>query len=251
MAHRISEMLQEQEGEGWFARTFVAHAPLIVAIFANFVVVISDVRAYDVVYRLTTSWWKALAASLACAIPFIIWEIAWQYNHTTDSWRKTSLGMAGLAFGMSIFLGVADFLYTSVEWANLILVSVVIATGIHTVVGFLYFYNDPDVARRRRKAQSLAKMLDHETNANVAEQLLESGRGLLGVIEALKQQYDPEDVERVMAILAGRKVEAPPKKAQGRIRPPVAVMANETDAPGELRPTNPIRPAPKRENGSN
>jgi hypothetical protein len=84
---------------------------------------------------------------------------------------------------------------------------VVIATGLHTVIGFLYYYNDPDVARKRRKAQSLAAMVDQELNAQVAENLLQNGNALLGTIAKLESQYSPEEVDAVLRILRGEKQE--------------------------------------------
>ena len=213
---KVADLLQESGGDGWFQDTIVAHAPTIMGIFANLVVIFADYRAYDVVFQLTGSWWKAASASLACAIPFILWEIGWQYNHTTDNWRKISLAMAALAFATSLFLGVADFLGFQGVWADWLLGGVVIVTGIHTAVGFLYYYNDPDVARRRHKAQTLATMLDQEENAAVAEQLLKSGSDLLAIINQMENQYDPEDVEMVMNIVQGKKKGKPTEQRGGR-----------------------------------
>lgn len=202
--NKISDLLQTEE-QNWFQKYVVSNAPSIIGIFANLVVIIADIRAYDVVYNLTGSWWKALSASLACAVPFILWEIGWQYNHTTDFWRKVSLVMAGLAFATSIFLGIADYLNFTGEWTNYLLGGVIVLTGIHTVFFLLYYYNDPDVARRRNKSRALGTMLDQQTNAEVARQLLEDGRNVLGVMKELEKEYDPDDVATVMAILQGKK----------------------------------------------
>lgn len=224
---KVSDLLVQSNNEGFFERVIVANAPLIMGWFANIVVIIADVRAYDVVYRLTDSWWKALSASLACAIPFILWEIAWQYNHTTESWRKWSLAMAGFAFVTSLFLGVADFLNFTGIWTDWLLGGVVVATGIHTVMGFLYYYNDPDVARRRFKAQALGAMQDQELNAQVAAHLLESGEGLLAVIEALGRKHDPDEVEKVLNILQGKKADKPSRKQLTTTR----AYASDTEKP--------------------
>lgn len=201
---KIADLLGNNDSN-WFQDKVVGNAPVIIAVFANFVVIFADIRAYDVIYQLTGSWWKALSASLACAIPFILWEIGWQYNHTTDAWRTWSLVMAGVAFFTSIFLGVADYLQFTGEWTDILLGGVVVLTGLHTVMGFLYYYNDPDVARKRHKAQAIGMMLDQQTNARVAEELLKNGRDLLGVMKELEKEYDPEDVETVMRILQGKK----------------------------------------------
>jgi hypothetical protein len=204
MAKKISDFLIDEQQESWTGK-IVNNAPLIIGWFSNIVVVIADVRAYDVVYNLTGSVWKALSASLACAIPFVLWEIGWQYNHTTEGWRKGSLFMAGVAFATSIFLGVADYLnFDGKYWTDILLGGVVVLTGVHTVVGFLYYYNDPDVARRRRKAQALASMEDREMNAKVAEQLLANGSSLLEQIDALKQRFDPEEVDKILDLLRGK-----------------------------------------------
>ena len=114
---KVSDLLQNQNEENWFERNIISNAPLIMAVFANIMVIVADVRVYDVIYRLTDSWWKALSSSAACAIPFLLWEIAWQYNSTTDNWRVVSLCMAGIAFCTSIFLGVADFLGFDGAWS--------------------------------------------------------------------------------------------------------------------------------------
>lgn len=230
--------LFEDERESVWQKWVVGNAPTIVAIFANFVVIVSDIRAYDVIYQLTGSLWKALAASLACAAPFIIWEIAWQYNHTSDQWRTVSLLMAGLAFGTSLVLGVADYIVTDPDnvLAAWLLGGVVITTGLHTVVGFLYYYNDPDVARRRRKAQALGMMQDQQLNAEVAKTLLENGRGILGIIGQLEREFDPEDVEKILSMLRGKKSDMP-RKEMKRSQPP-AMPAMATDVKREqINPT--------------
>lgn len=245
---KISDFLQEQKGN-WFDDYVVANAPLIMAVFANFVVIFADYRAYDVIFKLTGIWWKALAASLACAIPFILWEIGWQYNHTTDNWRIASLVMAGLAFGTSVGLGIADYVGFTSAWADMLLAGVVVLTGIHTVMGFLYYYNDPDVARRRRKAQALGKMQDEQLNAEVARTLLEDGDSLLGLLSQLEQRYEPEEVQKIIAMLQGRRINAPEKQRKPQQQPRPA-YAQHTQQPRldehknsdqESRPTIPPR----------
>ena len=230
---RVSDLLSPPR-ENWFETNIVANAPTIMAVFANLVVIFADYRAYDVIYTITGSWWKALAASLACAVPFILWEIAWQYNHTTENWRVASLVMAGLAFGTSVVLGVADYLqFTAGYWADMLLAGVVILTGVHTVVGFLYYYNDPDVARRRRKAQALAQMQDEELNADIASALLSRGNDLLSIVKRLEQQHDPEDVARVLAILKGQtyKDDGSKRKNSATVRPAVRAYAADEENP--------------------
>lgn len=229
---KIADLLQESKGS-WVEEYVISNAPTLMAVFANLVVLIAEVRVYDVMYTLTGSWWKALSASFACAVPFILWEIAWQYNHTTEAWRKASLAMAGVAFVTSIVLGVADFLnFTGDYWSNFLLGAVVVLTGVHTVVGFLYYYNDPDVARRRRKAQALATMADHEMNAQVAESLLQSGTGLMAIIRQLESQYSPDEVEAMLAILRGKQQKDAPTSQKTRsnfvAQAPKAVYAADT-----------------------
>jgi len=231
----ISSILQDDKSESWFQEKIIANAPIIIAVFANFVVIFADYRVYDVIYQLTGVWWKALAASLACAVPFILWEIGWQYNHTTDFWRRVSLFMAGLAFATSIVLGVADYVgMTSVEWQNILLGGVVVLTGAHTVAGFLYYYNDPDVARRRRKAQALGTMLDAQLNAQVTEQLLEEGDNLLTLINKLGKRYPPEEVEKVMSILQGKGKQSRPDRARKQFtQRPIRDYAKDMPNPTE------------------
>lgn len=222
MTKKITDLLNENKGN-WFEENVVGNAPLIVAIFANFVVIVADVRVYDVIFNITGSWWKALSASFACAVPFLMWEIAWQYNHTSDNWRTTSLGMAGLAFVTSLVLGVADFLqFEEGYWTNILLGGVIVLTGLHTIVGFLYYYNDPDVARKRRKAQALAKMMDNELNAEVAETLLMQGSNLLDIVGRLEGKYSPDEVEGILNILQGKKQAAPTAKRNNQQQKPQA-----------------------------
>jgi len=202
--NKIAGLLKKKKNN-WFQVNIVSNAPSLIAVFANFVVLFADYRVYDVMYQMTGSWWKALSASLACAVPFILWEIGWQYNHTTENWRLASLLMAGLAFVTSIVLGVADYVGFTAQYADILLGGVVVLTGVHTVVGLLYYYNDPDVARVRREAQALATMRDQELNAQLAEQLLADGDSLLATIKKLEGKYDPDDVADVLAILNGER----------------------------------------------
>ena len=225
---KIADFIQKNHGDGWFHEKVVANAPVLMAVFANFVVLVAEIRVFDVMYILTGSWWKALSASLACAVPFVLWEIAWQYNHTTEEWRTASLIMAGIAFVTSVFLGVADFLnFTGEYWANFLLGGVVVLTGVHTVVGLLYYYNDPDVARARRKSQAMAAMADQELNAQVAESLLQSGSSLMNVIRDLEGKYTPDEVEAILAIVRGQKQPAKPSQNM-RKRPQERPQAPQT-----------------------
>jgi len=229
---KVSDLLQADSG--WRDK-IVDSAPMLMVIFANVVIIIADIRAYDVLNTLTGSWWKsAMAVVGGCAIPFIIWELSWQYNHTTEAWRTTSLFMAGFAFATSLFLGVADYTGWEGSWTSYLLAGVVIATGIHAVMGLLYYYNDPDVARRRHKAQALGAMEDQQLNAQVAEHLLKNGQGLLGMLAKLEEQYDPEDVAAVLRILDGKRKNAPTQK-QMTLRP-MRQFPKDVDFP-----TNPPR----------
>jgi hypothetical protein len=226
---KIADLLQG-DNNNWWNNKIVANAPLIMLIFANLFIIAADIRAYDVLFRLTASWWKAAMAVIGgCALPFVIWEISWQYNHTTEAWRTVSLIMAGIAFATSLFLGIADYLGFQGEWSVVLLAGIIIVSGIHVVIGLLYYYNDPDVARRRHKAQALGTMQDQQLNAQVAEHLLEHGRGLLGLIERLEKEFDPEDVKAVLRILDGKKKNEPTRERPAK---PQRQFANSTEAVG-------------------
>lgn len=235
---KVSDLLVSQKNDSWTERYLVNNAPALMGLFANFVVIVADVRAYDVVYHLTGVWWKALLASLACAVPFLLWEISWQYNHTTENWRKASLGMAGLAFVTSLILGIADYLQFTGEWTNVLLGGMVVVTGIHAVVGFLYYYNDPDVARKRFKAQALGAMQDQEMNALIAENLLENGANLLTIIEQLGKRFDSEEVEKIMNILQGKKVDKPSQPKRVDVLRPARQFGSDTGQVRREDPTN-------------
>lgn len=237
----ISSILKESKDESWFEQYVVGNSPIIMAVFANFVVLIADYRVYDVIYQMTGTWWKALSASLACAVPFVLWEIAWQYNHTTEGWRITSLIMAGLAFVTSIVLGVADFVGIDQTWADALLAAVVVLTGIHTVTALLYVYNDPDVARRRRRKQAHARMLDSQQNAEEAERLLVDGSKLLGLIEGLEAKFGPDDVREIMALLKGVRIDTP--RQQRQLKPAAAYQQTAPRPQTETvsKPGNPTK----------
>jgi hypothetical protein len=241
----------EKKSNGWFEDNVVANAPLIMGVFANLLVVAMSVRAFDVVFRLTGVWWKALFAALSSEIAFLLWEIGWRYNKTTDFWRKVSLIMAGVAFFTSLFLGVADYLNFTGFWANVLLVGVVGVMGVHTIVFLLYYYNDPDVLARRRKSQLDGKMQALRNASNQAKTVLGEGKELLEAIQALKRAYPPEDVRFVLKYLTGNDPEGfdedsskqPQKQQLPAIQPPAQNIPPAPQSPS-VPPLYPTQSAP-------
>ncbi len=242
---KISSFLQSEESS-WidWIEDLTEYAPVLLAIFSNAAVIFADYRAFDVMYQMTGIWWKALSASLACAIPFILWEIAWQYSHVAKSWRTTSLLMAGVAFATSIILGIADYVGFTSDYADLLLGGVVVLTALHTVVGLLYFYNDPRVARKRKASKMMSQMQDQHLNAGVANALLEHGAYLLERLEQLNRQYDPEDVEDIIQLLSpqnrstrlpvrtSKKMTAHTAVSSTAQKPPSGIDGNENPSTG-------------------
>ena len=55
MSKKVTELLQENKGN-WFEDNVISHAPIIMAVFANLMVIIADIRVFDVVYRITGIW---------------------------------------------------------------------------------------------------------------------------------------------------------------------------------------------------
>ena len=86
----------------------------------------------------------------------------------------------------------------------MLLGGVVLLTGVHTVMGFLYYYNDPDVARKRYRTQADGDMEAQRINAQMAKQLLESGGTLLDEIAELETKYGEEEVQKIIDILRGK-----------------------------------------------
>lgn len=208
-------IFSEQEEEGWVEKYIISNMPTFLLVFANIGVIVSDYRAIDVLTMTLNSPWKAwLAVIFSCAIPFLMWEMAWQYKHTTDKWRGASLAMAGVSFATSVFYGVADYVNLSDVYANsdLLAVSAVILTGVHIVMALLYFYNDPQRAMKRRTAQMIARADNANSAALLANSLLANAQIVAQNRQVLEDTFGKKEADEILALLAGKKPAKKPEK---------------------------------------
>jgi hypothetical protein len=214
----INDLFGKKEGN-FVQKYVISYMPVIMLVFANVGIILADIRAYDVLLRFTGVPWQALFAVLfSCAFPFILWELGWQYNKTTDNWRVFSLVMAFMAFATSVFFGVADYLGASFVirggngediTSDALLILAVILTGVHTIGAILYAYNDPDAKAKRLLRANEAAMAQFASNAKMAQTLLEKAKTVGGDLDSLKNLYGENEVQTVMAALSGEKTSNP------------------------------------------
>lgn len=208
----LTEIFTEEENEeGFFEKHVISNMPMVLLVFANIGIIAADYRGYDVLLALTGEPWKALLVVLfSCALPFVLWEFAWQYKYATEQWRKIALAMAFVAFATSIVYGVADYVLVNGKTVSSALLTGggVVLTGIHTVFALLFFYNDPQVAMKRLQTQQIAKIANANKAAKLANSLLENARTVAANKDVLNNLYGEAEVEKLLAILNGKK----PKK---------------------------------------
>ena len=217
----VLDMLNEKE-ENLIEKYVISNMPIILMIFANLGIIVADYRAYDVLNILTGSSWKALMAVVfSCAVPFVLWELAWQYKFATDGWRTVALCMAFLSFGTSIIYGLADYVgaYDSNGvnmMATVLIGGAVVLTGIHIVFALLYFYNDPNVAMKRLQTQALGKMATANTNAVLANTILAQAKDVNAAQRVLVDIYGEQEANNAMALLTGKKEIVNPTSGSGK-----------------------------------
>lgn len=204
----------ETDDENFVERYIISNMPIILLVFANLGIIAADYRAYDVLLTLLGKPWKAaLAVAFSCAIPFVLWEMAWQYKYATTNWRRVSLGMAFLAFATSIVYGIADFVLVDGQTVNPVLLTsgAVVLTGVHILFGILFFYNDPRIAMKRLQTQQIAKVQNANDAAILANALLANAQTVGKNLQTLYDLYGKEQADILISQLQGKK---PAKKMQ-------------------------------------
>ena len=206
-----NSMLDQAEKELESKGNISDYAPVIVLVFANLAVLFGEVRVYDVIYKLSGEWWKALGSTLSTGIPFILWEIAWQYRAASGLQRGLAIGGAALAFITAVVLGVADFLQGSVYTQSLedvtttfLLISVVIALAIHTVLALAFFYKDPKIERERKQRQ-LVEWYDEQAQKLELANELAKKRKALAATEQTYRKSGGEHFDKAQERISGKK----------------------------------------------
>ena len=212
-------MLDQAEEELEKKGSISDFAPVIVLVFANLAVLFGEVRVYDVIYKLSGEWWKALGSTLSTGIPFILWEIAWQYRAASDLQRVLAIVGAALAFLTAVILGIADFLQGSIYTQSLedvtttfLLISVVVALAIHTVIALAFFYKDPKIERERKQRQ-LEEWYDEQAQKLELAHALAIKRKALAATEQKYRQSDGKHFDKAQQNITGKKSANAPKES--------------------------------------
>lgn len=133
------------------------YAPEISFWVASILIILGEVRVYDVVYRLTNSYFLASCALSVTGLLFFIWKNNWQYPIATDFQKNISLVGMIASLGVAVWIGGLDYYISSgilpsnLNGGNTIINTLIYGTAANIVGLLLYWYRDPRVESIRAK----------------------------------------------------------------------------------------------------
>lgn len=133
------------------------YAPEISFWVASILIVLGEIRVYDVVYKLTSSVFLAVSALSVSGVLFFIWKNNWQYPIATDMQKNISLLGMIASLGIAIWIGGLDYYISSgllpsnLNGGNTIINTLIYGTAANIVGLLLYWYRDPRVESIRAK----------------------------------------------------------------------------------------------------
>jgi hypothetical protein len=188
------------------------HAPAILLLFVDLVVIVAEVRVYDAGMQMTHLWIKALGFVLVSALPFYLGQIAWLYPRANRRQKFLAIlfvigGLIGSAiFGRAdLLLGVAisgaDQTVNPVFIANL----VIYLTAGYIGLGLIYLLVDPDIKAWRTKISMKAKSEQQKEFNKIVRDVLSDQKLTMQEQTELEDLYGADNVTFLLNELRNRK----------------------------------------------
>lgn len=189
-------------------------APAIVAIIADLVMLVAEIRVYEVGYKLTGVFWLAIGFVAISSIPFYLGQLAWLYNKANKAQRVTAIILIFMGLIVSAYYGLADFLMgqsvtvgnvqtDAIDVSTLYMLAVV-GTGTLIVLALFYMLVDDNIAMTIQHNRMLGR-------AKTAQKRNQLKRVMLAELKATRlaekdlQNEFPEDYAELQKHLSGKK----------------------------------------------
>ncbi len=182
----------------------------------NLLLAAGEYRVFDFVYLHTGEIWKGIFAVLASFVPFVLWEIAVQHAKASGLMRLVAWAGLLIAFGLGVYIGIADFILPPDAHVDGILGFVAFSLSLHAVLFLAFFYAHPDIKAKRLVAQALARQDTALQATEVSETVLLAARNRLELERRIASEYGYENLRRVLAELEGKSYRKPQRFYQPR-----------------------------------
>lgn len=211
----------------------------------NLLLAAGEYRVFDFVYLHTGEVWKGIFAVLASFVPFVLWEIAVQHAKASGVMRLVAWTGLLLAFGLGVYIGIADFILPADANVDGILGFVAFSLSLHAVLFLAFFYAHPDIKAKRLVAQALARQDTARQATEVSETVLLAARNRLELERRIAAEYGYENLRRVLAELEGKTYKKPQRFYQPAPTPaptaaplfaPQASFASDNQQPSAPKP---------------
>lgn len=167
--------------------------PRVALIIANLIFISLDIRALDVVYKLTKSPLLAGATVIVSGVLALFW---WDvlYPHSRRHENKTQINLSGwgviIGVTLSLVLAFLDYIVGSVRVEQApIWGMVVVATGAQAVMLGWWWKVDTSIESDAKREKSLAGRLDLQDSVSDFEAEINSMSTLAGKLEAIRKQF--------------------------------------------------------------
>lgn len=214
----------------------------------NLLLAVGEYRVFDFVYLHTGETWKGIFAVLASFFPFVLWEIAVQHAKASGLMRLVAWSGLLIAFGLGVYIGIADFILPPNTNVDGILGLVAFSLSLHAVLFLAFFYAHPDIKAKRLVAQALARQDTALQATEISETVLLAARNRLELERRIAAEYGYENLRRVLAELEGKSYRKPqrfykPQPADTVLASPTRTRFEDAQVP-TVTPVDAAQPQP-------
>jgi MFS family permease len=199
-------------------------APAIVAGVIDVIMLVAEIRVYDVGHRLTNSVPLALGFVAVSSVPFYLGQVAYLYNQINRRQMAISIGMIAMGLFVSAYFGFSDYLLGttfalaqglsfSVNAQSLYMVAVG-ATVLLILSGLAYALADDTIYQRIKETRLRSRAQIAANEMEIMEGLLADASTLLELEGALRSKYGDAEVDR-LSLHFGHKKGSDPNSQRG------------------------------------
>jgi len=252
---KAEKKMKEKEA---FRKWFVPMSALVVA---NIIFFSLDLRAFQAMYILTSSYLlSTLTVLISGGLAMYWFDVLYPHSkrHNNDVQQNISMIFTVLAISLSGVLAFADYVVGTGEsfsggWSTALWASIIVLTIAQGVAIAWWWSIDNHIAAEAKIQEAHAEAADTEDEMSILRTKLNGLRGVLTELDKLNKDFTPAAVSNVANILGIALPSDMQIKPQQGQRPPqnMPMTAHAADVDGVTLPTSAERQSDKtpRQNG--